>query len=136
MTFLEKSLFARLIGSADGPPPPLNCVPNATGKPSVLNGCSWAFRLSRVFLMWASNPRSFSSGDDSDPCPGQETGSAATATIALSRPTPPKVRRKNALERRPRFALTHAKLPSVANRWYLCAVPTGPPGGRCSTEMD
>lgn len=85
--FLENSLYGGLIGSADGPPLPLNCIPIATGmagKLSVLNGFSSAFLSSQVFLMSASNCRSFSSGAFNDPCPGQETGSAVAASITLA----------------------------------------------------
>lgn len=85
--FFEKSLYGGLIGSADGPPLPLNCIPIATGmagKLSVLNGFSSAFLFSQVFLMSASNCRSFSSGAYNDPCPGQETGNAVAASITLA----------------------------------------------------
>lgn len=79
---------------------------------------SLVFLFSQVFLMSASNPRSFSSGAYNDPCPGQETRSAAVASITLAkirinRHSPLKVHQKNGLEWKPTFALTHAKLPSL-----------------------
>lgn len=82
-----KSLYGGFIGSADGLPLPLNCIPIATGmagKLSVLNGFSSAFLFSQVFLMSASNRRSFSSGAYNNPCPGQETGNAVAASITLA----------------------------------------------------
>lgn len=82
---------------------------------------SLVFLFSQVFLMSASNPRSFSSGATMTRVRARKPGaprwlqspSRRLFKIRINRYPPLKVHQKNGLERKPTFALTHAKLPSL-----------------------